>query len=320
VGNEWVDIQIPRLKAGRMYFSIAKSLDVLVPPNGRPGIDNLPVLGNKNFETLFDFMEFDWQFSSDPKWPGTSVLGFNTTQVDSFSLPFGIELKGLEPSRGEKVVPWSGFKMGMNGKPGVRKKIFDNMKQAPAPWNKLVTDYRVLNPEKGMLITDKDKKFPENQLDDYITRVWDFYKRSALIATVEAGATLIGSVNDQDNLVFTSSDGQNRIAFPKPTTKTVYSSGPLSTENPESRNAGIIRAALQAGFLRSTVRVSNALPACDTSQFYTEDPINWYAKTIHEAASDGFGAYAFGFDDVCSNSSYVGVRDPESVTIHLLNF
>ena len=229
----------------------------------------------------------------------------------------------------------SGFNTGKDWKPGVRQTIINNMKKAPDPWNKLVvnapkslreagiSEIRVLNPEKGMLVDagNNKKLFPEDQLDDYITKVWNKYKGEDLVfAGTEEGVTLTGRVNAQNNLVFASADRKIEITFPKPTTNTVYTSGPNPTT--DSGNARRIRANLQAGFLRSNLLVNNKLPACDASQFYKNEPINYYAKILHEAvaAGGGFGAYAFGFDDVCSVSSYVVVRDPETVNIHLLSF
>lgn len=307
-----IKVQFPRLMAGRLYYSLEAPLYVTV---GNNGIPSSPAgwLADANYKTEFDFIEFDWQ--KDPKNPATTILGCNTTQVDMFGLPFGIGLTGLEPSRNEPVNLWSGFKAGMRGEPGIRDKVFRAIEQAPIPWNGLAVGAgRTLCPYKAMELG----RFPRNQLDDYINQVWKHYETAQLKATGEGKVPFVGTVKG-GKLVFTSNQSSEVITFPKPTTFEVYTSGPLSEYVPEHANGRRIRAYLQAAFMRSTLLVNNDLWACDSSQFYKNPPINLYAKTLHDAAVGGFGAYAFGFDDACSISSYISVRSPGSIDINLLN-
>jgi hypothetical protein len=44
--------------------------------------------------------------------------------------------------------------------------------------------------------------------------------------------------------------------------------------------------------------------------------VNEYAHVIHENAVKGL-AYAFGFDDTCSQSSYIGVYAPTAMTLEI---
>jgi len=61
------------------------------------------------------------------------------------------------------------------------------------------------------------------------------------------------------------------------------------------------------------------LADCTTTNFYHNEPINYYPKIIHEFA-EGNGAYAFGYDDVCSNSGEIVVHNPDSKEITLVAF
>ncbi|KAF0250572.1 MAG: sugar hydrolase [bacterium] len=299
-------IQLPRLSGMRIYFSFDKKLNVLVQENGIPSAPAGWVQGS-NFQTLFDWAEFTWEVNATDM-----TLGGNVTQVDMFGLPFAFSLTGFDPN-GQPVTLVGGFSSG-----GLRHKIFNALKQAPAPWNNLVVsnaatgeDYRAISPYHGM---EFDQLFPYDQLDNYINQVWEKYTTETLTATAE-NAIFTGQVSE-GNLVFTSSTDRT-ITFPKPNSFMVYTSGPMPTV--DSKKAGVIQAALQAAFMRSTLLLSSSLPDCNVADFYQGEPVNLYAKTLHEFSMDG-KAYGFGFDDVCSESSTVIVHNPLSAQITLLEF
>jgi hypothetical protein len=305
-------IQFPRLSAVRIYFSFDKKLNVVVGENGIPSA-TIGWVKDSNFETIFDWIEPTWEVNATDM-----TLGINTTQVQMFGIPFSLTASGFNADK-QPVTLSDGFKAGTS-----RHQIIDAFKQAPAPWNKLVVsapagdvDYRVISPDTGMQFDDS---FPRNQLDDYIKQVWEKYTTETLTASAE-GVTLKGQVNDTGNLVFTSDAGAKIAAFPKPDTYTVYTSGPVPTDvSPENAGkAGVIRTALQAGFMRSTLLVNAALPDCDTDGYYKSEPVNQYARTFHQFGIDG-KAYAFGFDDVCDQSGVIIVHNPQSIAITLLEF
>jgi hypothetical protein len=296
-------IQLPRLSALRIYFSFDKKLNITV---GDKGIPSSPAgwVKDTNFQTLFDWVEATWEVNASDM-----TLGGNTTQVDMFGLPFALSLIGFDANK-QPLTVTGGFSHG-----GLRHQIFEAFKKISAPWNKLVIsdgeDYRVISPYHGM---ELDELFPRNQLDDYINQVWAKYTTDTLTATAE-GITFTGQVSE-GNLVFTNSTSDT-ITFPKPNSFMVYTSGPIPTKG--GAKAGVIQAALQAGFMRSTLLRSSTLPDCNFADYYQDEPVNLYAKTFHHFGTDG-GAYAFGFDDVCSRSSFIIVHNPISAQITLLEF
>jgi len=301
-------IQLPRLSAVRIYFSFDKKLNLVVGENGIP-MSPAGWLQDSNFQTLFDWVEATWEVNETDM-----TLGGNTTQVDMLGLPFGLSLTGFDADKQPQTLT-TGFVRG-----GARNQIMKALKQASAPWNKLVisdeatgADYRVLSPYHGMELD----LFPRNQLDDYIDQVWEKYTTEKLTVSAE-DVPFSGQVKE-GNLVFTDGAG-NTITFPKPTSFMVYTSGPVFT--PDTKvpgKAGVIQTTLQAGFLRSTMLLSSTLPDCTVTDFYREKPVNQYAKTIHQFAPDG-GAYAFGFDDVCARKSQITVHNPRSAEITLFEF
>lgn len=209
-GTETV-IQMPRLAGIRIYFSFDKKLNLTVPENGIP-MSPAGWLQDSNFQTLFDWVEATWVTAGNDM-----TLGANTTQVDMLGLPFGFSLNGFDDNH-QPITPSTGFVRG-----GERNQIMNALKQAPAPWNKLVIsdettgeDARIISPYHGMELD----LFPRSQLDDYIEQVWAKYTTETLTTSAE-DVTFTGQVKE-GNLVFTDGAG-NTITFPKPTGFMVYS-------------------------------------------------------------------------------------------------
>ncbi len=300
-------IQLPRLSGLRIYFSFDKKLNVSLGQNGIPISPAGWEPKESNFQTLFDWLEVTWEVNATDM-----TLGGNTTQVDMFGLPLSLSLTGFDANGQPKTVN-GGFSQG-----GLRRKILQDLKQAPVPWSKLVVsnatsgeDYRAISPYKGM---ELNQLFPRDQLDDYINQVWAKYSTETLTAEAES-VTFTGRVSN-GNLVFSDGAGQT-ISFPKPTSFMVYTSGPVPLV--PGAKAGVIQTTLQAAFLRSTLLLSSHLPHCKAADFYRDEPVNHYAKIIHTHATNG-AAYAFGYDDVCIGSSFVIVHNPRSAQITLLEF
>ena len=96
---------------------------------------------------------------------------------------------------------------------------------------------------------------------------------------------------------------------------------------PLSADAKDIARDLGAGFLRSTLAVGvlngvdlDTLPACDqVGQYYKHEPIDLCAAILHENAILE-KAYAFGYDDVCEQSSVGITKNPTKLvlTVHPL--
>jgi hypothetical protein len=289
VGNS--SFALPKM-SGRIYFAINGPLKfkVVVDGNGKPALQ-YPVAwteGDPNFGVLHDCCEFTYSDAG---------MFCNTTQVDMFSIPMAIRLRG---AGGEKVA----------GDPasGSRNKIFDEMRKQPG-FEKLVigNNLRIIAPGHGIGMG----RFSASYFDAYIGEIWDKYAGTDLHVTTLQGS-FTGRVNG-GQLVFS---GAVR-PFARPTTKDVlFCDGALLA--PNDGLGGPVAAILGAGFNRSVLGDPNQ-PTTDAAAFYEGSVTNHYSRIMHKYAADGM-AYGFPFDDVTEKASYTQDNAPQQVTITLTPF
>lgn len=312
VTNKKTKLTLPQLQAMRIYFSFKKKLRLTVSAANVPGVPAGWSSGDPNYNTLFDWTEFTWVPDSDTR----STLGGNATQVDMFGFATKITLKGLDGDYKTPVTKTSGFKNKRS-----RKQIVNRIWNAGNPWRKLIVGKknnpkRVIAPYHGMI----SGVFPKNQLNGYINKVWSKYQSGGMTASPQ-NVDYHGRVTG-GKLVFTkNTDPGTSFSFPKPTSQAAYEGAILPDPIPGNalveQQARAIGALLQGAFMRTTLMRDGDLDSCKTSDFYKAQPVNMYAKAIHLPAIRG-EAYAFGFDDTCSQSSYIGVHNPKKLKIEIL--
>jgi len=310
---------LPKLVAMRVYFSINNPLLV---SSGQQGI--VPdILGGgwtpsgANYNTIFDWLELDWQDAAPNPYHLATRFGGNATQVDMFGFPMFLDMTGTDPATGQQVDFGAGFT-------NTRSSIMAAYGSQGAPWTNLITTNnngavtRVISPYHGM----ENGTFPSSFLDNYINSVWSFYATNTMYASAE-NVNFSGRVQN-GNLVFTEAGTSiAKFQFSKPTTfnvflNEIYTKNATLLDPSTAGKAGVVAAYLGGAFMRTVLLVNTDLMACDPSQFYN-DPTstNKYAKLWHQYAWLNL-AYAYGYDDTCSQSSYFTVGDPTGFTVHVL--
>ena len=338
-------LKLPLMSAGRIYVSLGEKMKTQLNPGVNPsdppafwvapsGWSNS---NEPNFNTLFDWIEFDYKISPDSNLPG---MGINKTEVQMVSLPFTISMTG--PTSGTQTV---------GAKKGARSAIFQAIEADPVFAGLIVqgtatgtnvSPIRVVSPDNGIFNVKNNvpnvPTFPLDYYDDYIDQVWEKYKLEDLTMITSAFGTYIGRVNDSENMVFTQA-GQRSVVIPKPSSSDVIiGDGALIADvanatTPQERD--IVRehaSTMSACFNRSTLLVFPKMlrtfveGAFDPAIFYQAKPTNVYSKVIHanslptEKAPFG-AAYGFGFDDNLDQSSFIGDnRAPTSLTITVTKF
>jgi hypothetical protein len=345
VSGKDTTIALPRLVALRIYVSFGEQLFTNTSPDGNPtspsGWSPGDPLQGGNYNKLWDYFELTWTRDNAT----TTSLGANLTQLDFFALALQLDNYGYKP---DLKTP-EHLKSGFEG--NARSTILKTIKDLPEPWSSLVLPdvnpafpgipLRVFSPYHGMEL----KLFPVNQLETYIDRVWTYYAKNSLLVKV-SGGDYTGQVHsdgpNKDLFVFEPPAGSGlkpvMIKNPNTNSRPGFVSGSkdvyecqiqldVVAPEPITADAGDIARDLGAGFLRSTLGQGvvsgvnlDVLPLCDqVGQYYAHGPVNMYATTLHKQAILQ-KAYAFGYDDVCEQSSVGITKNPTKLvlTVHPL--
>ena len=345
MGTE-IDLMLPKLTAARIYSSVGQAL---VVQNGNTNNQLNPPVGHSpsdpNFNTMFDFTEFTWlhqaPIQNHPEI--TTNLGINVTEVDSFGLVQQFTIEGTDPATFQ---PNSALTAGFRST-ARRPDLLNTLASFGSPWSGLIVGNggvraRALAPNIGIIAG----VFPGTWLDTYIDQIFSRYLSSPpLTATLSAAAdpnkvpncpnppTIIynftGSTAGGELVFSDASKGGAIFSLAKWTTLNAYAGEfaygsivPTDTcDRPDFTAGEAVKARLQAAQMRSTLLVNPNLsdnPNCpDPSTYYVNQPLNMYAKLWHQAGKQG-KAYAFGFDDNCSQSSFKLIFNPTKLTITLL--
>ena len=276
------NVTIPRISAGRVWFSVGKTLTFLLNPG--PGLVEPTVANNNdpNINVQWDFCEFTFN---------QYQLYANITYVDFFSIPIGMTL--VNNSGQNQHISGTG----QNGLQTVASGLQAQDNSDRVGWSQLIKNgpnglLRVLSPNMG--ITTNPSLF-NGYFEPYVNQVFSQYQNQTLSVDTQASwGTVAGKVS---NGVFNFSGAGT---FAKPSTANIFSnsSGPFSFTTAEM---GAIGARLAAAFNRSTLLTDSNQPDGENPANYYKNAItNHYARVLHAANLDGRG-YAFPYDDVGPN-------------------
>jgi hypothetical protein len=341
-------VKLPLALSGRMYISLGEKLKTqLFPPNGPndpPALWGSPNgwsnAADPNYQTLWDFVEFDYKISGDTKLPG---MGVNTTQVQMTAIPTTLSLT----NRDGTVTETSGARG-----PGTRQAFIEAIAADPdfkslivpgQATNTRVSPLRVVSADNG--IRNLRANIPNVPTFDahfyahYIDQVWEKYRSEDLILKTSAFGTFVGRVNDQDQLIFTQ-PGKRTVVVPKPdSADVIVGDGKLLADMPNAQTeeerqvVGEVASCLSACFNRTTLLVSNQVvrnpgdfDPKNFALFYQNVPTNVYSKLNHELSLPTVqaplgGAYGFGYDDNLNQSSVIiDNNNPQAMVITIPPF
>ena len=295
------NITIPRISAGRLWFSIGSPLTFLLNPG--PGLVE-PTVANPNDPNIniqWDFCEFTFN---------QSQLYANITHVDFFSIPIGMTLvNNNNATQHVSGLPSGGLNTLISG-----LRAQDSSDRAG--WSQLIVtgpngNLRVLSPNTG--ITNNSSLF-SGYYEPYVNQVYSQYQNQKLTIDTQAEWGVVTGQVSGGQLTFAGAG-----SFAKPSTANIFSnsSGPFATSTPE---LGDIGARLAAGFNRSTLLINSNQPDGENpANYYKNSITNHYARILHATSLDGRG-YAFPYDDVAPNggkdqSGYFSDGNPKLWTI-----
>ncbi|AXT62687.1 T9SS C-terminal target domain-containing protein [Aquimarina sp. AD10] len=289
-------VQIPKIAGCRIMISFKDQLYLyFFGHSGAPSGYSAPNLANPtdpNQGIKFELIELTYNDIG---------LWCNTSRVDSYQYPMGLEVWGDNFYK----------------KVGELKKHNDilNQWQESAP-----SDFKsLLNPSESIIhFPTKVETFPKNFMDGYINDIWSKYSNQELAFTSDAGIWR-GKVEGGNRFVFRrDSDGQIGTISGKPTTiEAMEGSGVMASGQ---RWDLVVQSQMVAAITRHAVDLnvpSGVLQDFgDTSKYYQTWPYNWYSKFFHQTdISFESQTYTFAYDDVYNQSATIHTPKPENIKI-----
>jgi len=277
-----VNVRIPKIAGGRIWFSIGAKLTFLLNPG--PAVVE-PSVTNPT-DPIFNL---DWTFCEFTY--NDAQLFANISYVDFVSIPIALSLTSAQGRT--QSVPG----MGADGPRILQERLRAQAQRDGRPWDKLIYEHngralRVLSPN-NLLVGDANAW--GNYWDGYVQAVWNKFRNEDLTVNTQAAAgNLTGRVRGNELQLGEAGN------FAAPNARDIFScsTGPFATGANQARNAVIPR--LAAAFNRSTLlnSANNNFPnGSNPSRYYKDQTTNHYARIVHEVQKDGRG-YAFPYDDV----------------------
>ena len=239
-------------------------------------------------------------------------LWVNTTRVDTYQYPMGLEVWGNN---------------NFYGKVGELKTHAQILSQwqstAPAPFNALY------DAAKGIIhFPSKTPAFrtggsQANYFGGYIDQIWSKYSSGDLVFNSGDAGVWRGRVTGGQFRFVRDGDGAVGLIPWKPTTQdALEAKGALATGGQWDL---VVQAQFAAAVNRHAIDLNLPVGAMQdfatASKYYITSPYNWYAKFWHQTdISYNSKTYAFSYDDVFDHSATINAGSPIRVTITIGGF
>lgn len=239
-------------------------------------------------------------------------LWANTTRVDSYQYPMGLEVWGND---------------GFYKKTGELKTHAQILSQwqssAPAAFTGCydATNGIIKFPSKTAAFQSGGAQ--ANYFGSYIDAIWSKYSSGNLVFNAGDAGTWSGRVSGNVFTFTRASDGQVGTISAKPTnTEVMEGSGVMASGGQWDK---VIQAQICAAINRHAIDLNLAVGATQDfatdSKYYVTSPYNWYCKFWHQAdISHNSLTYAFCYDDVFDKSSTINASSPARATITIGGF
>lgn len=294
-------VNIPKIAGCRIMISFESQLYLyFFGHSGDPSGYSAPNLANPtdpNQGIKFELVELT--FNDFGLW-------CNTTRVDSYQYPMGLEVWG------------SGFYKRV-GELKTHGEILGEW-QATAP-----SEFQgLLNSGEGIIhFPTKSSTFPQSLIQNYIDQIWSKYSSQQLVFNSGDAGTWRGGVSGNNMVLTRDSDGQVATIPGKPTTlEAMEASGVMASG---AQWDLVVQAQIAAAINRHAINLNLGSGAMqdfgNPATYYQTWPYNWYAKFWHrtDISQDG-QTYAFSFDDVFDQSATIHTPSPTNIKITVGGF
>ncbi|MCR5077173.1 MAG: family 16 glycosylhydrolase [Prevotella sp.] len=308
-------IHVEHTNACRIFFGFNSPMYLHVNDNngGYAGAD-MQNPSDPNHNIRWELVEFTYD--------NNNVLFINTTRVDAFQYPMGLELYGGQGANNAYM---------KRGELLSYNEIIDRWKQenggnvfGKCLQNNVTTD------QLGGIIMQPSKVAEVKRsgfFDDYISRIWNAFSAKDILADMGVLGQWQGRVSGNTfNLTALTGEwkGKHAVVNKPSTTDVVEGAGTFAQYNSNDRdlpvqamfcgamNRGVINTHLPNGVLQDWGA---------TADFFSIDTFNPYVRFFHQRdlSFDGF-TYAFAYDDTFDQSSTCATSNPDHAVITIGGF
>ncbi len=294
-------INIPQIAGCRIMISFESQLYLyFFGHSGSPSGYSAPNLSNPtdpNQGIKYELIELT--FNDFGLW-------CNTTRVDSYQYPMGLEVWGADFYK--------------------RVGELKTHEEILSAWQSTVpSEFQgLLDSSKGIIhFPTKTTTFPTTFFQEYIDAIWNKYRNDELVFNSGQAGIWRGSVTG-DQFIFTrEGDGQIARIPGKPTTiEAMEGSGVLASG---AQWDLVVQAQFVAAITRHAINLNTPSGILqdfgDTSTYYQTWPYNWYSKFFHRPdISQDSQTYTFAYDDVFDQSATVHTPNPTNIKITIGGF
>ncbi|MFC6877782.1 beta-1,3-glucanase family protein [Flavobacterium myungsuense] len=325
-------IQIPKeLFASRIFISFKSPMYLHFLKTGGYAGANLNSSSDPNDGIRWELIELTW---------GGSGLFTNTSRVDAYQYPMGIEVYGFTGSVNSSLNYEQNYANAIAGE-GIPKysKVGELLShnEIMSLWDTSVSnEYLVCKTIKtnsldGKPIIEQPTKLPvfsKTALDSYINDIWNTYSSKDLTINIGENGVWVGRVTGNAFNFTDSRDGSIATIYSKPTTaNAIDGSGSMaytpvntSTNNVKYNEDLMIQAQISAAINRHAINTnitgSTIQYTHDSSLFFKIKPYNEYVAFFHkDNISYDSKTYAFAYDDVGDHSSTIQCTYPTNVKV-----
>jgi hypothetical protein len=237
----------------------------------------------------------------------TNGLWANTTRVDSYQYPMGLEVwgnAGFYKKVGELKTHAQILSQWQSSAPAAFAGCYD------------ATNGIIKFPSKTAAFQSGGAQ--ANYFGSYIDAIWSKYTSGNLVFSAGDAGTWSGRVSGNVFTFTRASDGQVGTISNKPTnTEVMEGSGVLASGGQWDK---VVQAQICAAINRHAIDLNLATGATQDfatdSKYYVTSPFNWYCKFWHQPdISYNSLTYSFCYDDVFDKSSTINAPSPVRATI-----
>lgn len=309
-------VYMPDLTACRIFVSFNGPMYIHFFDGGGYAGANLQNPSDPNAGLRFEIVEFS--NASNGMW-------LNTTRVDAFQYPMGVELWGAAGANNAYMK--AGELLSYSQIIDRWKTTFGSDADFAACYREVITmdDLGGIIEQPSKLSSFKEGGSSQNYFQDYIDAVWEYYASHTLVADQGERGVWTGSITD-GKLTMTSSfnGGSTAHIYSKPTTQDIIEGKGALAEGDDNDKA--LQAQFCGAMTRGVVSLTDGATQYwgDETKFFVPTDYNtWnrYVEFFHDEALSYDGkTYAFAYDDTFDQSSTLVTSIPSKARVTIGGF